>query len=97
MPQPSSARQRDAPGRFDPEAPIPLSRTTPVRCFKRCGPTNSPIARRPYGDHAGAAAARRAGIRRAGSLYGAAMSELVAATREAKDQGTFGYGDTSLP
>jgi len=25
------------------------------------------------------------------------MSELVAATREAKDQGTFGYGDTSLP
>ena len=41
-----------------------------------------------------------AGVRRislAGSLYRAAMSELVAAAREAKDKGTFGYVDTSLP
>ena len=41
-----------------------------------------------------------AGVRRislAGSLYRAAMSALVAAAREAKDKGTFGYVDTSLP
>jgi len=41
-----------------------------------------------------------AGVRRislAGSLYRAAMSGLVAAAREAKDKGTFGYVDTSLP
>jgi hypothetical protein len=33
----------------------------------------------------------------AGSLYRAATSGLVAAAREAKDKGTFGYVDTSLP
>src|SRR5262249_21340882 len=41
-----------------------------------------------------------AGVRRislAGSLYRAAMSELLAAAREAKDKGTSGYVDTSLP
>jgi 2-methylisocitrate lyase-like PEP mutase family enzyme len=40
-----------------------------------------------------------AGVRRislASSLYGAAMSGLVAAAREAKDKGTFGYVDTSV-
>ena len=41
-----------------------------------------------------------AGVRRislAGSLYRAATSGLVAAAREVKDKGTFGYVDTSLP
>jgi len=41
-----------------------------------------------------------AGVRRislATSLYRAAMSGLVAAAREVKDKGTFGYVDTSLP
>jgi 2-methylisocitrate lyase-like PEP mutase family enzyme len=41
-----------------------------------------------------------AGVRRislAGSLYRAATSGLVAAARELKDRGTFGYVDTSLP
>src|SRR6516165_4514609 len=40
-----------------------------------------------------------AGVRRislAGSLYRAATSGLVAAAREVKDKGTFGYVDTSL-
>jgi 2-methylisocitrate lyase-like PEP mutase family enzyme len=40
-----------------------------------------------------------AGVRRislATSLYRAAMSGLVAAAREAKDKGTFGYLDTSM-
>jgi len=32
-----------------------------------------------------------------GSLYRAATSGLVAAAREVKDKGTFGYVDTSLP
>jgi len=31
------------------------------------------------------------------SLYRAAMGGLVAAAREVKDKGTFGYVDTSLP
>ena len=41
-----------------------------------------------------------AGVRRislATSLYRAAMSGLVAAAREVKEKGTFGYVDTSLP
>jgi 2-methylisocitrate lyase-like PEP mutase family enzyme len=41
-----------------------------------------------------------AGVRRislATSLYRAAMGGLVAAAREVKDKGTFGYVDTSLP
>jgi 2-methylisocitrate lyase-like PEP mutase family enzyme len=41
-----------------------------------------------------------AGVRRislAGSLYRAAMGGLVAAAREVKDKGTFGYVGTSLP
>ncbi len=41
-----------------------------------------------------------AGVRRislATSLYRAAMGGLAAAAREAKDKGTFGYVDTSLP
>jgi 2-methylisocitrate lyase-like PEP mutase family enzyme len=41
-----------------------------------------------------------AGVRRislATSLYRAAMGGLVAAAREAKEKGTFGYVDTSLP
>src|SRR5262245_49826742 len=41
-----------------------------------------------------------AGVRRislAGSLYRAATSGLVAAAREVKDKGSFGYVDTSLP
>src|SRR5499427_8070987 len=41
-----------------------------------------------------------AGVRRislAGSLYRAAMGGLVAAARELKDKGTFGYVDTALP
>src|SRR5215472_8853383 len=41
-----------------------------------------------------------AGVRRislAGSLYRAATSGLVAAARELKDKGSFGYVDTSLP
>jgi 2-methylisocitrate lyase-like PEP mutase family enzyme len=41
-----------------------------------------------------------AGVRRislASSLYRAAMGGLVAAAREVKDKGTFGYVDTSLP
>ena len=40
-----------------------------------------------------------AGVRRislATSLYRAAMSGLVAAAREVKDQGTFGYVDTTM-
>src|SRR5262249_48405074 len=40
-----------------------------------------------------------AGVRRislASSLFSAAMSGLVAAAREAKDKGTFGYVDTSI-
>lgn len=32
----------------------------------------------------------------AGSLYRAAMAGLVAAARELKDKGTFGYIDTAL-
>ena len=39
-----------------------------------------------------------AGVRRislAGSLYRAAMGGLVAAARELKDNGTFGYVDTA--
>jgi 2-methylisocitrate lyase-like PEP mutase family enzyme len=46
------------------------------------------------------AALEAAGVRRislATSLYRAAMSGLVAAAREVKDKGTFGYVDTSLP
>jgi 2-methylisocitrate lyase-like PEP mutase family enzyme len=41
-----------------------------------------------------------AGVRRisiATSLYRAAMGGLIAAAREVKDKGTFGYVDTSLP
>jgi 2-methylisocitrate lyase-like PEP mutase family enzyme len=40
-----------------------------------------------------------AGVRRislASSLYSAAMSGLIAAAREAKDKGSFGYVDTSI-
>ena len=40
-----------------------------------------------------------AGVRRislAGSLYRAAMSALLAAAREVKEQGTFGYLDRSM-
>jgi 2-methylisocitrate lyase-like PEP mutase family enzyme len=33
----------------------------------------------------------------ASSLYRAAMGGLVAAAREVKDKGSFGYVDTSLP
>jgi len=42
-----------------------------------------------------AAGARRISL--ATSLYRAAMSGLVAAAQEAKDKGTFGYVDTSIP
>jgi 2-methylisocitrate lyase-like PEP mutase family enzyme len=45
------------------------------------------------------AALEAAGVRRislASSLYSAAMSGLVAAAREAKDKGTFGYVGTSM-
>ena len=42
-----------------------------------------------------AAGARRISL--ATSLYRAAMGGLVAAAREVKDKGTFGYVDTSLP
>jgi 2-methylisocitrate lyase-like PEP mutase family enzyme len=42
-------------------------------------------------------AARVRRISLATSLYRAAMGGLVAAAREVKDKGTFGYVDTSLP
>ena len=45
--------------------------------------------------HSEAAGVRRISL--AGSLYRAATSGLVAAARELKDKGTFGYVDTSLP
>jgi 2-methylisocitrate lyase-like PEP mutase family enzyme len=47
-----------------------------------------------------AAELEAAGVRRislATSLYRAAMSGLVDAAREAKDKGTFGYVDRSIP
>jgi 2-methylisocitrate lyase-like PEP mutase family enzyme len=47
-----------------------------------------------------AAELEAAGVRRislASSLYRAAMGGLVAAAREVKDKGSFGYVDTSLP